>query len=608
MQRITRRTLLAGLAAGTGAVLLGGRAFADGPDISRPLLFHSPRLEPFADDLPLLPRLDSSSYRIDAVSTMHSFHRDLPPGPALAYGDNTYGGPTLVAHRGQETSIEYRNRIDAHPFAVDFDTSLHGLSERDRTDVPTSMHLHGGVTPPEFDGNPEQISRPGQGFTYRFPNRQGATTLWYHDHAMAVTRLNAYAGLAGVYLLRDDFDTGLPGNPLGLPTGEFELDLVLQEKIVGSDGSQSIRSTPIVPQGRWEGGAVGDVGVVNGRIWPEARVARGLYRLRLLNAASFSIWDLHFSNGMPFWVIGMEGGLLDAPVPTTRVRLSPGERVDLLIDFAQLDADATVELRNSEPAAPQAAQIGAVLMPLFMRFRTESTRGFTGPVPDRLRGGPGLPPAVGPIPAPQNVRNVSLSQPSEVRIPPSIMSLNNLMYHSTDIEMPRQGTVEQWNIVNATPDPHPIHLHLVHFRVLGRQAINTLAMCARQPQPPIGLKWTPDPDPYVVEPMRGPEPWETGYKDTVICNPNSVTRIVAYFPTADELGFDPDATFSREVHTFDPHRAGQGGHGDHAGHGDTADTVGTADSAGGDLQGYVWHCHILDHEDHDMMLKYRTVT
>lgn len=114
---------------------------------------------------------------------------------------------------------------------------------------------------------------------------------------------------------------------------------------------------------------------------------------------------------MPFWVIGMEGGLLDAPVPTTRVRLSPGERVDLLVDFAQLDADATVELRNSEPAAPQAAQIGAVLMPLFMRFRAESGRGFTGPVPDRLRGGPGLPPAVGPIPVPQNVRNVSLSQP-----------------------------------------------------------------------------------------------------------------------------------------------------------------------------------------------------
>src|SRR5690606_19598599 len=179
MQRISRRTLLAGLAVGTGAVLLGGRAFADGPDISRPLLFHSPPLEPFVDELPVVPRLDSSSFRIDAITARHSFHRDLPPGPTLAYGDSTYGGPTLIARRGQETTVEYRNNIAVHPFAADFDTSLHGLSERDRVDIATSMHLHGGVTPPESDGHAEQISRPGQGMTYRFPNRQDATTMWY---------------------------------------------------------------------------------------------------------------------------------------------------------------------------------------------------------------------------------------------------------------------------------------------------------------------------------------------------------------------------------------------------------------------------------------------
>ncbi|MGN5238319.1 multicopper oxidase family protein [Rhodococcus sp. SJ-3] len=599
MHKISRRTLLAGMAlgAGAGAPLLfgGGRALADGPDISNPLLFHSPSLEPFVDELPILPRIDNTTVTIDAVSTTHSFHRDLAPGPALAYGDRTYLGPVIVARQGRETTVEYRNRITSHPFAADFDTSLHGLGEHDRIAVPTSMHLHGGVTPPEFDGHPRQISRPGQGYTYRFPNRQEATTMWYHDHAMAVTRLNVYAGLAGLYLLRDEYDTGEPGNPLGLPAGVHELDLVLQEKIVNSDGTQSIRSTPVVPQGRWEGGAVGDVGVVNGKIWPQARVDRGLYRMRMLNAASFSIWDLHFSNDMPFWVIGMEGGVLDAPAPVTRVRLSPGERVDILVDFSALEPDSTVELRNTEPAAPQAAQIGAVLMPTFMRFRVGTELGFTDPVPETLRGGAGQPPVVGPIPVPQTVRNVSLSQPSDVRLPPSIMSLNNLTFDTDDIEKPRQGTVEQWNIVNATPDPHPIHLHLVHFRVLGRQAIDTLAMCARQPQGPLGIKWTPDADPFVVEPLRGPESWETGFKDTVICDPNSVTRIVVRFPTTDELGFDPDATFSTEVHTFDDHAHAV----PHHGHGEPQD---------GELQGYVWHCHILDHEDHDMMLEYRTVT
>ncbi len=603
MQILSRRALLAGivLGAGGGAALLcgGGRAAADGPDLSAPLLFHSPRLEPFVDELPILRRIDSATVSIDATTTTHSFHRDLAPGPALAYGDRSYLGPVIVAKRGRETAIEYRNRITTHPFAADFDTSLHGLGEHDRTAVPTSMHLHGGVTPPAFDGHPQQISRPGEGYTYRFPNQQEATTMWYHDHAMAVTRLNVYAGLAGLYLLRDEYDTGEPGNPLGLPTGAHELDLVLQEKIVNSDGTQSIRSTPIVPQGRWEGGAVGDVGVVNGKIWPEAHVDRGLYRMRLLNAASFSIWDLHFSDGMQFLVIGMEGGLMDAPVRTDRVRLSPGERVDILVDFSALEADSTVELRNTEPAAPQAAQIGAVRMPVFMRFRVGNERGFTGPVPETLRGGTGQPPVVGPIPVPQTVRNVSLSQPSEVRLPPSIMSLNNLTFDSDDIEMPRQGTIEQWNIVNATPDPHPVHLHLVHFRVLGRQAIDTLAMCARQPQGPLGMKWTPDADPFVVEPLRGPEPWETGFKDTVICDPNSVTRIVVYFPTADELGFDPDATFPAAVDTFDEHASGDHAHG-RSQHGDH-------DLPGGELQGYVWHCHILDHEDHDMMLEYRTV-
>lgn len=148
--------------------------------------------------------------------------------------------------------------------AADIDTSLHGLSESVRTRVPTSLHLHGGVTEPASDGHPEQSSFPGQGHVHHFDNRQEAAGLCYHDHAMAITRLNVYGGLAGGYLLRDRFDTGRPDNPLGLPPGEFEIPLVLQEKIVRPNGAASMRSTPIVPEGHWEGGAVGDVGLVNG--------------------------------------------------------------------------------------------------------------------------------------------------------------------------------------------------------------------------------------------------------------------------------------------------------------------------------------------------------
>jgi len=162
------------------------------------------------------------------------------------------------------TTLTYRNEISVHPHAADIDTSLHGLSESVRTRVPTSLHLHGGVTEPASDGHPEQSSFPGQGHLHHFDNRQEAAGLWHHDHAMAITRLNVYGGLAGGYLPRDRFDTGRPDNPLGLPAGEFEIPLVLQEKIVRPDGAASMRSTPIVPEGHWEGGAVGDVGLVNG--------------------------------------------------------------------------------------------------------------------------------------------------------------------------------------------------------------------------------------------------------------------------------------------------------------------------------------------------------
>ena len=658
---LNRRRLLGTAAGVAGAALVGAAATRaqSGPGSlgPSPLLFHSPDLEPYVDELPRPDVMRGDSLELAARTGTHRFHRDLPPAMTLGYGAAGYLGPVIEAHSGVRTTLTFRNEITTHPHAADIDTSLHGLSESVRTRVPTSLHLHGGVTEPASDGHPEQLSLPGQGHVHHFDNRQDAAGLWYHDHAMAITRLNVYGGLAGGYLLRDRYDTGRADNPLGLPAGDFEIPLVLQEKIVRPDGSASMRSTPIVPEGHWEGGAVGDVGLVNGVIWPTADVARGLYRLRMVNAASFSNWMLYLSRPLDMWVIGMEGGLLPAPAKVDRFRLGPGERADVLVDFSALAPGETVELLNAEEAAPQAAQIGAVRLERLMRFRALAARGHSGPVPETLRGGAGQPAALPPIVAAPAVRNVSLSQPSDIRIPPSMMSLNNLRWSSEQIEMPRQGSVEMWNIVNATPDPHPIHLHLVHFRVLSRQAIDTIAMCLRQPQPPTGIKWTPDPDPYVVGPVRAPEPWETGMKDTVIADPNSVTRVLVRFPTADELGFDPDGTFSATVSLPGGPTGGHGGQGGHGltghdhdhdhghggGHGaathggphggthdlaqqtphDAHDGAPTIDRLGGDyigsvappaahhrsgtLQGYVWHCHILDHEDHDMMLRYRTV-
>jgi FtsP/CotA-like multicopper oxidase with cupredoxin domain len=580
-QQFNRRSMLRGLAVGAAAagvpVSVSG---VDVPNLS-PLLFHSPPVRPFRDPMPRPPVRAGSSFELDASVGRHRFHSELGSSPAFGYGGSDYLGPVLEVQSGVETTLTYRNRLAAHVFAKDIDTTLDGVSDADKVMPRSVLHLHGGVTRPRFDGHPEATIRPGQEFVHRFTGAQQASALWYHDHAMGITRLNVYAGLASMYLVRDRWDTGRADNPLGLPAGEFELPLILQEKIFTADGAQSVRSTPVVPQGKWEGGAVGDTGLVNGTVWPELAVARGLYRFRLINAASFSVSNLFFSNGMRFWVIGNDGGLLDAPVATTSVRVAPAERVDLLVDFSALDPGDTVVLRNNEPVPGQAAILGAVTMPHFCRFRVAGSAGFRGPVPLTLRGGPGQPPRLPPIPVPRRVRNLTISQPFDLRFPPSMMSLNNLMFESDDIEMPRQGTVEQWNLIDVTPDPHPIHIHLVNFRVLGRQPIDTNAYTRRYPQPGVGTKWNPPAEEFVTGPLRPAQPWESGWKDTVRTDGNTITRIIIRFPTADELGFDPDETFPGMS------MPGRGMR---------------------ELQGYVWHCHLLDHEDHDMMLRYRAVT
>nr|WP_280346543.1 multicopper oxidase domain-containing protein [Nocardia neocaledoniensis] len=591
---IERRRFLRVAGAGLLGVVAGESVAAAAPTAPPgPLLFRSPVVEPFVDELPRLPVLRGDRLELVAGTTTHRFHRDLPASPSLGYNGMSYLGPTIEHRVGTPLRLRFENRMSVHPLAADMDTSLHGVAESFRAAPPASLHLHGGVTPPDSDGHPERLVHPGGGIEHRFPLTQDTGHLWYHDHAMGITRVNVYAGLAGTLLLRDEFDTGAPGNPLGLPAGEFEIPLVLQEKLFTADGRQSVRSTPIVPEGRWEGGAVGDVGVVNGKIWPYLPVARGRYRFRVLNAASFSVWNLFFGNRMRFWVIGNDHGLLDAPVAVHELRLAPGERVDLLVDFTELAPGETVELCNDEAPVFQAAVLGEVAMPRFCQFRVLDRPGFTGAIPRQLRGGTGRPRALPPIETPTVIRDVTVSQPYELRVPPAIMSLNNLRFTSPDIEMPRQGTVEQWNIINITPDPHPIHLHLVTFRIVGRTPLRTVDYQLAHPQPPIGRKWAPSAAGFLAGPTRPPAAWEAGSKDIVRADGGTVTSIVVRFPTAAELGFDPDAPFPR-------HEPGEPTGGD--GHGGRHGGEHT-----GELRGYVWHCHLLDHEDHDMMLKYRIV-
>ncbi|MFI0937398.1 multicopper oxidase family protein [Streptomyces sp. NPDC021020] len=579
-QAPSRRSLLAAGVLGSASLAGGGTASADvaraaGPDRAGELSFPSPELTPFVDPLPVLPTSSGDS-TLATAAARHRFHRDLGIAPTWSYGGLPYLGPTVEAHRDHPIALTFANGLGRHLFAADIDPSLEGASEQDRVRPRASVHLHGAVTPPGMDGHPEQTFTPGGAMTYRHPNGQEAAHLWYHDHAMGITRLNVVAGLAGSYLLRDSFDTGTAANPLGLPSGEFEIPLILADRRFHSDGSLNFRTLRSVPQGRWDGGMIGDRMTVNGTVSPYLRVAGGHYRFRILNASNLRAYQLYFGNRMPFWVIGTDGGLLDAPVRTASVRLSPAERVDVVADFSGLAAGAHVDLTNDQELAPSVRAVtGARPLPYVMRFIGTGGPGHRTAPPARLRGGTHQPARLPDWPAPTRRRVVSIAQMRGTRRPPSMM-LDNLHYDDSPILMPKQGTVELWEIVNASFQDHPMHLHLAGARIVNRQPFDLKNFLRGNPRPRPGTFWAPDPDPFLRGTPQAPQAWEAGLKDTVRCPWGMVTRMLVRFPSADELGFDPDAAFAAQD--------------------------------GRSLRGYVWHCHILDHEDDCMMARYRLTT
>jgi FtsP/CotA-like multicopper oxidase with cupredoxin domain len=540
------------------------------------LTFPSPELTSYVDEMPVPPVLTGDRTLAVAASS-HRFHRDLGTAPTWSYGGQEYLGPTLEAHTGQPIALTFDHSLGAHLFAADVDPSLDGVSEEDRTKPRLSVHLHGAVTRPEMDGHPEDTFLPGSSMAYRHENGQQATNLWYHDHAMGITRLNVVAGLAGMYFLRDEYDTGTADNTLGLPSGEFEVPLILADRRFHDDGSLNFRTVRYVPQGHWEGGMIGDRMTVNGMVSPYFRVARGRYRFRVLNASNVRGYHLSFTNRMSFWVVANDGGLLDTAVRTTAVRVTPGERIDLVVDFSGLDAGETVELTNDqEEAVSVRAATGAEVLRDLVRFVGTGAHGDTGSLPARLRGGARQPAALPAVQAPTRTRVVSLTQSPAQTWPPVSMGLNNLCYGQDPMVTPKQGTTELWEVVNSSLEDHPIHLHLVNMRILNRQTFDVASYLRAYPRPEQGTFWAPSADRFLVGQPQAPAAWEAGPKDTIRCPQNMVTRFVVRFPTADELGFDPDAVFRAP--------------------------------SGMDLQGYVWHCHIIDHEDQCMMARYRLVS
>ncbi len=257
-----------------------------------------PSLFGFVDPLPIPARLapmernrSRTVYRVRMEEKMQTIHSSLPPTRIWGF-EGRYPGPTIEAIRGERVEVVWENRLPTHHlFKVD--PHIHGAMPP-APEVRTVPHLHGARTSSESDGLPENWFTPGNKVRYTYPNEQRAATLWYHDHAVGITRLNVYAGLSGLYLLRDEEERSL-----SLPADEYEVPLIVQDRTL--DGKGQLVYAPVnddgipLAPGIWGPEFLGKYPVVNGRICPYLDVEPRLYRLRVLNAANTRFFDLRFN-------------------------------------------------------------------------------------------------------------------------------------------------------------------------------------------------------------------------------------------------------------------------------------------------------------------------
>ncbi|ASF45418.1 multicopper oxidase domain-containing protein [Methylovulum psychrotolerans] len=508
--------------------------------------------------------------------------------------------------------------------------------------VPTTVHLHGAVIPARFDGGPDSwftpdgktgssynsLGKPSTGEAiYQYVNDQEAGTLWFHDHALGVTRTNVLAGLAGFYFIRN------PNlEPKKLPNGAYELEMAIQDRQFDTNSQLYFPTeTTVKTHPYWSVMFEGDVAMVNGAPWPYLNVEPRRYRLRILNGSNHRSYDLTFGRAAAYQ-IGADEGYLGKPVKISNVHLSPGERADLIVDFSKL-AGQTVTLANDEPGE-------MYQLPDIMQFRVNTAlkSGDTSCNPAKLPGTPGY--CTWPVPAArltdgqghvlpsvkidkvrQFVINENFDYPNNIEEFVNNTKWDGLLSPSIAAEFPqdgvsetpRVGAVELWEIINiyspgVAAQTHPIHTHLAQFQVLNRQAINLKGYLAAWNRafgtgpaplpsscapgkycpgygPPLAYN-TPNADgavggnpalgPFLLGSLIPPDVGETGWKDTATAHAKQVLRVLVRWTPTDTPVVQGKSYIGSNLFPFDP-------------------TLGD----------YVWHCHIIDHEDNEMMRPYR---
>jgi spore coat protein A len=485
---------------------------------------------------------------------------------------------------------------------------LHGAEVQSFSDGgPDAWFTYNGITGTGYSTNNVQLGVAGASnqAVYNYPNTQNPATLWYHDHALGMTRLNVMSGLAGFYLLKDTAATTTITTPAAdgsdfdqymtqtFTYGVNEIPLAIQDRTFKTDGSLWFPTVGINPtiNPYWMPEFFGNTIMVNGKVWPNLDVTQGAYRFRILDGSNARFYTLAFSNKMPFIVIGSDGGYLQQPVVVTSLTIAPGERYDIIADFSAVPVGTKIVMTNTarapfpggSPASPQ--DVGQV-----MQFTVAGTAAAPGTAANNIGATTPVLPAglnptlpIGAFPTiTQAVTNTRIRTLYEVMGPagPMMVTVNGQQWDGVITEDPQNGATEDWVIVNLTGDTHPIHLHLVTFELVSRQrfqaskytkdwlAINAGGFIAGNMMPPFRTDYVPQqlsPIPYLQGKATTALPQEMGWKDTIQMNPGEVTTIRIHF------GSNTGAIFS-----FDPTQG----------------------------PGYVWHCHIIDHEDNEMMRPY----
>ncbi|MAE66232.1 MAG: copper oxidase [Phycisphaeraceae bacterium] len=496
-------------------------------------------------------------YDIGISQFEQSLHRDLPPTTLWGY-DGMYPGPTFEVQRGQTIKVRWTNNLVddfGSPLAhiLPYDTTVHGAGAM-FPEARVVTHVHGAVTDEASDGFPEHwfsadpnaaangMGGPaGNNLVTTYTNDQRAANNWYHDHAMGITRLNVYAGLSGFYLIRDQEEAAL-----GLPSGGFEIPLVLQDRSFYDDGRLFYPAGP----GDLSSPGVGDplaglpasfpedasqvplfladANLVNGTVWPFLEVEPRKYRFRLLNGANSRSYDLTLepepgsssSDPLVFHQIGTDSGLLSTRVERSSVGLAPGDRLDVVVDFSGMVPGDTLLMRNGG----RGARSGTTDQVMQVRV-VDPTGADNSNLPDQL----------------SSILRYEEQDAVRVRTLELVRSfdeygrmellLDGKKWTDENTETVVQGELEIWEFVNRTGQSHPMHLHMEAFQLLDRTAPNGADI-------PLEL-------------------YELGWEDTVVVGGRETARIMV--------------KFEQFTGTF------------------------------------VWHCHILEHEDLEMMRTFRVV-